>query len=170
MIIRPETPQDQQAITDLTLAAFTGKYSDHPTEHLIILELRNAGALSLSLVAELDGKIVGHVAFSPVKVNGEEIGWYGLGPISVLPELQKQGIGSHLIQEGLARIRAVGAKGCVLEGSPLYYQRFGFKSYPDFIYDGAPAPQYFMAIPFDVETPKGQVEFHPAFYIKPSET
>lgn len=170
MIIRPETPQDQQSITQVTLAAFTGKYSDHPTEHLIILELRNAGALSLSLLAELDGRIVGHVAFSPVKVNGQEIGWYALGPISVLPELQKQGIGSQLIQEGLARIRALGAKGCVLEGSPLYYQRFGFKSYPDFIYEGAPAPQYFMAIPFSEETPKGRVEFHPAFYVKPSGT
>lgn len=170
MIVRPETPQDHEAITEVTLAAFTGKFSDHPTEHLIILGLRNAGDLSLSLVAELDARIVGHVAFSPVRVNGEEIGWYALGPISVLPEVQKQGIGSHLIREGLARIRVVGAKGCVLEGSPLYYHRFGFKSYPDFIYEGAPGPQYFMAIPFSDETPKGRVEFHPAFYVKPSAT
>jgi putative acetyltransferase len=164
MIIRPETPEDYRAITEVTLAAFTGKFSDHPTEHLIILGLREAGALSLSLVAELDRRIVGHVAFSVVNVNGEDISWYGLGPISVQPELQKQGIGSKLIYEGLSRIRAMGAKGCVLEGSPMYYPRFGFQSYPGLIYEGAPAPQYFMAIPFDDEISKGRVEYHPAFY------
>jgi putative acetyltransferase len=170
MIIRPETPEDRQAITDVTLAAFTGKFSDNPTEHLIILGLREAGALSLSLAAVLDGRIVGHVAFSVVKVNGEDMGWYGLGPISVQPELQKQGIGSNLIHEGFSRIRAMGAKGCVLEGSPEYYQRFGFRSYPSLIYELAPAPQYFMAIPFYDEVPGGRVEYHPAFYTNLSAT
>ena len=170
MIIRPETPEDHQAITDVTLAAFTGKFSDNPTEHLIILGLREAGALSLSLVAELDGRIAGHVAFSVVKVNGADIGWYGLGPISVQPELQKQGFGSKLIHAGLSRIRSMGAKGCVLEGSPEYYQRFGFRSYPSLIHELAPAPQYFMAIPFYDEVPGGRVEYHPAFYTNLSAT
>ena len=96
MIIRPETSHDHEAITQVTLAAFTGKFSDHPTEHLIVNGLREAGALTLSLVAELDKKIVGHVAFSKVTINGEDRSWYGLGPISVQPELQKQGIGSKL--------------------------------------------------------------------------
>src|SRR6185503_12709828 len=103
MIIRPETPADYEAITQLTLAAFTSA-AYRPTEHLIILGLRQAGALSLSAVADLDRRIVGHVAFSAVKVNGQHVDWYGLGPISVQPELQKQGIGSTLIQEGLLRI------------------------------------------------------------------
>jgi putative acetyltransferase len=168
MIIRPETPEDHEAITQVTLAAFTGKFSDRPTEHLIILGLREAGALSLSLVAELDARIVGHVAFSVVTVNGEDIGWYGLGPISVLPELQNKGIGSKLIQEGLVRIRTLGAKGCVLEGSPEYYQRFGFKSYPGLVYELAPALKYFMALPFNDVVPQGRVEYHPAFYTNPS--
>src|SRR5262245_34889812 len=122
MNIRPETPGDYEAITQVTLAAFTSA-SYNPTEHLIILALREAGALSLSLVADLDGSVVGHVAFSAVTINGEYIDWYGLGPISVQPELQKQGIGSQLIQVGLSNIHALGAKGCVLLGSPIYYQR-----------------------------------------------
>ena len=165
MIIRPETPHDDETITLVTLAAFTGKFSDNPTEHLIVKGLREAGALSLSLVAELDGKIVGHVAFSKVTINGEDQGWYGLGPISVQPALQKQGIGSKLIQEGLAKIHAMGARGCVLEGDPNYYHRFGFKSYPNLIYENAPAPQYFMALPFYDAVPHGKVEYHQAFYI-----
>ena len=165
MIIGPETPIDDDAITQVTLAAFTGKFSDNPNEHLIVKGLREAGALSLSLVAEMDGRIVGHVAFSVVLINGEDKGWYGLGPISVQPDLQKQGIGSALIHEGLAGIRDMGARGCVLEGSPAYYQRFGFKSHPELVYEGAPAPQYFMAIPFYDEIPTGKVEYHKAFYI-----
>jgi putative acetyltransferase len=167
MIIRPETPNDYEAITQVTLAAFGGKRYSAQTEHLIIQGLREAGALLLSLVAEADGNIVGHVAFSLVTINGEQQDWYGLGPISVQPELQKQGIGSKLIQEGLAQIRAMDAKGCVLEGDPNYYNRFGFKSYPTLIYEGAPAPQYFMAIPFYSEVPNGKVEYHPAFYTSP---
>jgi putative acetyltransferase len=165
MIIRPETSKDYAAITQVTLAAFTGKFSDNPTEHLIVMGLRDANALALSLVAETDEQIVGHVAFSVVTINGEDQGWYGLGPISVQPDLQKQGIGSKLIQAGLAQLRAMGAQGCVLEGDPNYYNRFGFKSYPHLIYKGAPAPQYFMAHPFYDAVPQGEVDYHPAFYI-----
>ena len=165
MKIRSETHQDISAIEKITIAAFDGKpYSDQ-TEHLIIDRLREARALSVSLVAEMDEKVVGHVAFSVVTINGADIGWYGLGPISVSPELQKQGIGSKLIREGLALIREKGAKGCVLEGSPVYYQRFGFKSYPGLFYEGTPAPEYFMALPFYDEVPQGKVEFHRAFYV-----
>ena len=164
MKIRHETPQDISPIEQITIAAFDGKpYSDQ-TEHLIINRLRKADALTLSLVAEIDGKIVGHVAFSIVKINAKEIGWYGLGPVSVLPELQKQGIGSKLIKQGLSIIREKGARGCVLEGSPVYYQRFGFKTYPGLCYEGTPSPEYFMALPFYDDVPAGKVEFHQAFY------
>lgn len=166
MIIRPETTNDIKDIEELTLAAFTGVYRDNPTEHLIVNGLRDAGMLSLSLVAEIDGEIVGHVAFSPISINGEDKDWYGLGPISVSPTLQKQGIGSALIKEGLAKIREMGAKGCVLEGSPKYYQRFGFRSYPELIYELAPGPEYFMALPFYEEVPNGKVEFHKVFYVQ----
>jgi putative acetyltransferase len=166
ILIRSEKATDAEAISQVTYAAFLGKFSDHPTEHLIVDGLREAGMLTLSLVAEADGKVVGHVAFSPVTVNDKFIGWYGLGPVSVAPELQKQGIGSKMILDGLARLRELGAKGCVLEGSPAYYQRFGFKPYAGLTYHAAPAPEYFMALPFHEEVPAGKVEFHQSFYVQ----
>ena len=164
MKIRPETPQDINTIKQVTIAAFDGKPYSQQTEHFIVNGLRETGAMTISLVAEMDGKVVGHVAFSVVTINGEDQGWYGLGPVSVLPELQKQGIGSKLIRKGLSLIREKGAKGCVLEGDPAYYQRFGFKAYPGLVYEGSPAPEYFMALPFYNEVPTGKVEFHWAFY------
>jgi len=166
MIIRLETPDDTKTIEDVTLAAFTGVFSDNPSEHLIVNGLREAGALSISLVAELEGKIVGHVAFSPVAIHREYKDWYGLGPISVLPEFQKQGLGSALINEGLKKLRVMGAKGCVVEGSPDYYQRFGFRSNRGLTYEFAPKPKYFMALPFYEEIPVGKVEYHKAFYVQ----
>ncbi|MBL8063801.1 MAG: N-acetyltransferase [Anaerolineales bacterium] len=165
ILIRAENPQDIEEISRITYAAFLGKFSDHPTEHLIVDGLREADMLTLSLVAEVDGKIVGHVAFSPVTINNEFMDWYGLGPVSVSPELQKQGIGSKLIRDGLSLLKERGAKGCVLEGSPTYYQRFGFKSYAGLTYHASPAPEFFMALPFYDEVPTGSVEYHKAFYI-----
>ncbi|MBN8579489.1 MAG: N-acetyltransferase [Anaerolineae bacterium] len=164
MIIRTEQSLDYSAIEQITAAAFADKPYSNQTEHLMVKRLREAGALTLSLVAELDGKIVGHVAFSAVTINGEYLDWYGLGPVSVIPKLQKQGIGSKIIRMGLSLLKEKGAKGCVLEGSPIYYQRFGFKAYPHLIYEGAPAPEYFMAMPFYESVPSGKVEFHQAFY------
>jgi len=164
MLIRQELPEDIKAIEELTAAAFKDKPYSDGTEQLIINRLRDADALSLSLVAEMDGRIVGHVAFSAVTINGMDKGWYGLGPIAVQPDLQKQGIGSKLIHAGLAKIREMGARGCVLLGDPEYYQRFGFKSYSELIYAGSPAPEYFMAFPFYDAVPNGKVEFHKAFY------
>ena len=165
ILVRSEQASDIEAITQVTYAAFLGKFSDHPTEHLIVNGLREAGMLTLSLVAEVDGNIVGHVAFSPVTINETFMDWYGLGPISVTLSLQKQGIGSKLILDGLARLRDLGAKGCVLEGSPAYYSRFGFKPKAGLTYHAAPALEFFMALPFYDEVPTGQVEYHQAFYI-----
>ncbi len=164
VLIRSEKTTDIDAIEQVTIAAFDGKWYSDQTEHLVINRLREAGAMSVSLVAEADGKVVGHVAFSVVTINGEDKGWFGLGPVSVSPEFQKQGIGSKLIREGLSQIKEKGAKGCVLEGDPEYYQRFGFKNHPDLVYEGTPDPKYFMALPFYEDVPKGKVEFHQAFY------
>lgn len=167
ILIRSEQTADIEAISQVTYAAFLGKFSDHPTEHLIVNGLRKAGVLTLSLVAVLDEKIVGHAAFSPVTINEALIGWYGLGPISVMPELQRQGIGSKLILDGLARLRTLGAKGCVLLGSPKYYPRFGFKPIVGLTYHASPSPEDFMAFPFEDGIPAGNVEYHEAFYIQP---
>ena len=73
-----------------------------------------ANALAISLVAEVDGEVVGHIAFSPVTISDGSQNWYGLGPISVLPKCQRQGIGRALMQEGLSRLKARGAKAAFL--------------------------------------------------------
>jgi putative acetyltransferase len=165
LLIRSEQASDIEAITQVTYDAFLGKFSDHPTEHLIVNALREADMLTLSLVAEIDGNVVGHVAFSPVTINETFMDWYGLGPISVAHAFQKQGIGSKMIVDGLAKLRDLGAKGCVLEGSPAYYSRFGFKPKAGLTYHAAPALEFFMALPFYEDIPTGQVEFHKAFYV-----
>lgn len=99
-------------------------------------------------------------------INNKYVDWYGLGPVSVSPELQKQGIGSQLIRDGLSLLNERGAKGCVLEGSSKYYQRFGFKPIAGLTYHASPAPEFFMALPFYNEVPNGSVEYHKAFYVR----
>ncbi|NLO05555.1 MAG: N-acetyltransferase [candidate division WS1 bacterium] len=162
MIIRSETAADIEAITDVTVAAF----EDHPisqqTEHFIVIALREAGALSLSLVAEMDGRVVGHIAYSPLQISDGTSDWYGMGPVSVLPELQRQGIGSALINQSLSMLEEMGAKGCALVGDPNYYSRFSFRNYPELVHEGVP-PEFFMALPFGDEVPTGTVTFHQAF-------
>lgn len=165
IIIRPEIPSDIESIQQVTHEAFAGKSYSAGTEPQIVAGLRNAGALFLSLVAIEDDAVVGHAAFSRVAINNEDIGWFGLGPISVAPAWQKKGVGSRLIQEGLSLLKESGAKGCVVEGSPAYYQRFGFHSHPALTYHGAPAPEYFMILSFDGNIPAGKVEYHEAFYV-----
>ena len=163
MIVRPEREGDIDAIRTLTETAFrTAPHADG-TEHLIIDRLRAAGALTLSLVAEADGTIVGHVAFSPVSLSDGSRGWYGLGPISVDPARQGEGIGGKLIGEGLERLKALGATGCVLLGDPAYYSRFGFTPDPKLTLDGVP-PEYFMRVAFSPVYGAGSVSYHPGFY------
>lgn len=163
ILIRNETKNDHAIITDLTAKAFeTLDVSDH-TEQFVVLALRRAQALTISLVAEVGGKVVGHIAFSPVTLSDGISGWYGLGPVSVLPEYQKQGIGKALINEGLARLKALGAKGCCLVGHPGYYGRFGFVNTDEFTLEGVP-PEAFFALAFDGRMPKGKVMFHEAFF------
>ena len=100
--------------------------------------MRAANALTISLVAEIDGRVVGHIAFSPVTISDDSKGWYGLGPVSVLPEYQKQGIGKILINKGLSMLKESDGQGCVLVGDPAYYKRFGFRNIPNLVYEGIP--------------------------------
>ena len=162
MIIRNETESDIEAIAEVTQTAFATLAVSQHTEQFITNALRAAGALTVALVAEIDGKVVGHVAFSPVTISDGSPDWYGLGPVSVLPKYQRQGIGTALINKGLSLLKARGAKGCVLVGEPAYYQRFGFRNLPALTLEGVP-PQYFLALPFEDQTPKGAVVFHSAF-------
>jgi putative acetyltransferase len=161
-IIRPENPEDAAAITHAIEEAFRFHPPSNQTEHRIVLALREAGALAISLVAELDGKVVGHIAFSRVQISDGSPNWYGLAPVSVIPELQRKGIGSALIKEGLTLLRELGAAGCVVLGDPDTYQRFGFRSRPDCIYEGVPQ-QYFQSLSFGMHHAVGQVTYHRAF-------
>ncbi|CAN7583222.1 Acetyltransferase (GNAT) domain protein [compost metagenome] len=160
--IRPESPSDADAIAQLTTAAFlTAPHTSH-TEAFVINALRRAGQLTVSLVAQAGDRLVGHVAISPVTVSSGATGWYGLGPISVAPDLQGQGIGSQLMHAALADLRRLGAAGCVLLGDPAYYGRFGFAARPGLVLDGVP-PEYFQALAFDGGYPAGSVQYHDAF-------
>ncbi len=165
IVIRDETPADIPATTEVTIAAFKTLAISNQTEHYIIEALRAAKSLTVSLVAELEGHVVGHIAFSPVTMSDGTPGWYGLGPVSVLPELQRQGIGSALIKEGLARLKALGARGCCLAGHPEYYGRFGFRNVEGLGLEGVP-PEAFFALAFSGPMPRGTVTFHEAFMAK----
>ena len=160
--IYPERPEDAAIIRQVTEAAFAVAEHSDGTEGAIVDALRAAGALSVSLVARRGGERVGHVAFSPVTLDGADLGWYGLGPVSVRPDLHGQGIGGALIRAGLEQLKALGAQGCVVLGDPRYYQRFGFAVDPAIRYDGVP-PEDFMALPLGSSTATGQVAYHPAF-------
>lgn len=162
MIIRDETISDIGEISKVTIAAFQNLAISHQTEQYIISALRKAGALTISLVAEIEGKVIGHIALSPVTISDGSPQWYGLGPISVLPEFHGQGTGKALMREGLSRLKSLGGQGCALVGDPDYYKRFGFRNIPELIYEGIPQ-EFFLALPFTERIPQGIVVFHKAF-------
>ena len=162
IIIRNERGTDVDAIAEVTVAGFRTLAISNHTEQFIIAALRAAKALTVSLVAESDGRVVGHVAFSPVTISDGTRNWYGLGPVSVLPEYQRKGIGKALILEGLARLKALNAQGCCLVGHPDYYRKFGFKNTPGLVHEGVPQ-EVFFALSFDGHTPQGTVTFHDGF-------
>jgi len=162
MIIRDEKKSDIEAISEITIAAFKNCPHGNHTEQFIISALRAANALAVSLVAEIEGRVVGHIAFSPVTISGRSCDWYGLGPVSVWPDDQKQGIGKSLVHEGLRLLKESGAKGVVLVGDPKYYERFGFRNLPGLILEDVP-PEYFLALPFGENKSHGVVVFHEGF-------
>lgn len=160
--IRSETAADARKIEAVTIAAFLSAPHTSHTEHYIVTALRRAGALAFSLVAEADGTVIGHVALSPVSIRDATSGWFGLGPVSVLPQHQRRGVGSKLVREALRILSERGASGCVVLGEPGYYGRFGFKADPYLVLPGVP-PQFFQAIAFDSSQPRGIVTYHEAF-------
>ena len=164
MTIRPETPADFAAIAAVHIAAFAHHPYSRQTEHMIVDALRAAGALSVSLVAELDGQVAGHIAFSPVRIGGRACRWYGAGPLGVLPALQRRGIGKALVRAGLEAIGGLGAEGCVLVGDPAYYTRLGFTHSPGLSMEHVPA-ENLLCLRLTGEMPNGAVEHHPAFWV-----
>lgn len=164
-IIRPEEPFDASAIELVTIEAFkNAPHTDH-TEQFIVRDLRLANALAVSLVAEANGRIIGHVAVSPIRISDGVDRWFGLGPISVLPTHQGKGVGTQLMDAALQQLRATSVNGCVVLGDPNYYGRFGFSPVAGLVLSGVPA-EYFQAIAWDSRIPRGEVRYHQAFEAK----
>ncbi len=162
--IRPEEAGDEGAIRSILIDAFANHPFSRQTEHLIVDQLRRADALSLGLVALVEGDVVGYIAFSEAKIDGQSCDWYLLGPVAVRPSLQKQGIGQALIRDGLHRIRQRGAQGCFLVGDPGYYTRLGFRHIPGLFCADVP-PEVCLALVFSGAVPQGEVLHHAAFSV-----
>lgn len=166
MRIRNEDMNDLAAIRRVNYQAFKDhpqhKPGAEPTEHRIVDELRASHSLALSLVAEDEDGVMGHIAMSRAQV-GQTGDWYLLGPVSVMPGRQNQGVGSALIREALSRMRGQGADGVVLVGDPGFYGRFGFASITGLTYAGVPH-QFVLGLAFDHVQPQGAIRAHEAFY------
>jgi putative acetyltransferase len=122
--VRSERPTDIVMVREVHRAAFPSQ-----AEARLVDRLRGNGKAVVSLVGEVDGRLVGHILFSPVSVEGyrEITKGLGLAPVSVLPELQRHGIGSRLVQEGLAVLLRTDYQFVVVLGEPSFYGRFGFR-------------------------------------------
>lgn len=163
--IRPEQPGDQAAIYEVNALAF-----EKPAEAQLVDKLREAEAITLSLVAINEGQIVGHALFSPITIEddeGQTAAGVALGPIAVHPAWQKQGIGGQLIRAGIQQLREAGYKALIVLGHPDYYPRFGFVPASRFgIRSEFNVPdEVFMAQMLDraAPLPAGLVQYHPAF-------
>jgi putative acetyltransferase len=161
VLIRPESTTDHDAIRALTVRAFSGLSFSDGSEPRIIDKLREAEALTVSLVAVVGEQLVGHIAFSEVGPSALQ-GWFALGPVSVEPSFQRRGVGKQLVEAGLRDLRAQRAKGCVLLGDHRYYRRFGFVVAPTLAPPGYPA-EHFQVLSFGASLPHARVVFHDAF-------
>ena len=161
MVVRPERPDDAAAVRAVHAASF-------PTdqEARLVDALRAADRLSVSLVAEADGAIVGHVAFSPVTVDTGEVG-IGRAPVAVREPHRRRGVAARLIGAGLDACRAAGFGWAVVLGEPGYYARFGFRPAADVglsdEYGGGPAFQVLELVPGALPVGAGLVRYGPDF-------
>lgn len=162
MRISDERREDYAAIYKLIQSAFADKDFSSGTEGPIVDALRKSGDLTLSLVAKRSDSLVGHIAFSPASVGDQCENIYALGPVAVSPKLRYQAIGTELIQAGLARLQAIGARACVLVGDPKYYHRFGFVGDCG-LRSGDLPPIYVQALVWGEPLPTGEISFAPAF-------
>jgi putative acetyltransferase len=161
--IREEIPGDVAEIESVLRRAFTNHPHSNQTEHAIVAHMRHAGELVVPQVALIDGRVAGYATFSRVRLEPDNSGWYGLGPVAVEPYLQRNGIGTALIEAGLEILKQRGAVGCVVLGDRAYYRRFGFAQTPGLTFDGAP-PEYFLAQAFIGAVPSASVFYHSAFF------
>ncbi|SHG23003.1 GNAT family N-acetyltransferase [Cognatishimia maritima] len=161
MLIRFESPNDFAAIHALTTRAFAPMAFSDGSEPQIIDQLRSDGDLTLSLVAEENGEVIGHLALSPMTISGVT-NWLGLGPISVAPNRQRQGIGSALVGRAVQHCKDNGISGIALIGNPAVYAPMGFKSNGKLTYQNLPTG-YVQFLTIAGPDPEGELKFAPAF-------
>jgi putative acetyltransferase len=158
-LIRPERPGDAPGVRAALIAAFGGA-----AEADLVDRLRAGGDLVLTLVAEQAGRIAGVVAFPRLDLDlgGRIVPVVGLAPVGVLPEFQRQGVGSALIRDGLARMTDRAKRLVFVLGDPAYYGRFGFTAMDGFA--SRYAGPYFQALMLSPDAPKsGRVSYPKAF-------
>jgi len=164
MQIRPETENDQSAVSAINTSAF-----ETPAEAKLVDALREKADPVVSLVAEDDGKIHGHIMFSPVTLSGHpDLKILGLAPMAVMPEQQRQGIGSALVRAGLEQCKQLGCVAVVVLGHPNYYPRFGFlpSTHFEIVSEYQVPEEVFMAMELQPEALQGKsgcVKYHAAF-------
>jgi len=165
MDIRAETLEDIDAVWHINEQAF-----GRPAEADLVNALRDAGALTLSLVADLEGQLVGHIAFSPMAIeqHPEPSKVIGLAPVAVLPDYQRQGIGYQLCRAGLDICKQEGWDIAIVLGHPDYYPRVGFeRAAPHGIFCGFEVPEEAYMVmelqPGKLKLYKGKTAYHPAF-------
>jgi putative acetyltransferase len=162
LTFRLETPADVDVINDLTTRAFAPMSFSDGTEPQVIKRLRERQELTLSLLAVNDaGRILGHVAFSPVQIPGLSK-WYGLGPISVEPAHQRKGIGRAMVTKAIRDLRKIGARGITLIGNPAVYGPMGFVSHGHLTHGDLP-PHLVQHMTLSGDDPAGELRFSPAF-------
>jgi putative acetyltransferase len=165
--VRPESPDDCDAIANVNRLAFGGE-----GEARLVEALRASDGFDpeLSLVAVGEGTVVGHVLFSPIVIEAEDrrTPALALAPMAVLPQRQRQGIGSELVRRGLVACRVRGHRLVVVLGHPEYYPRFGFQAArPHGILCPYEAPDeafmVFALVPGALDGVAGTVKYPPAF-------
>ncbi len=161
--LREEQAGDEAAIRAVTDDAFRGKPYADGDEADVVDRLRASGALELSLVATEGETILGQASFSPAQALDGSGPWFALGPISITPSRQGQGIGAALIEAGVAILKGRGALGIILTGNPAYYERVGFERAPTHAPPREPS-EFFMVRLLAGGLPEGHFSFHPAFY------
>ncbi|MCG8416005.1 MAG: N-acetyltransferase [Pseudomonadales bacterium] len=162
--IRPECPADKDAIYAINVAAFP-----EDDEARLVNTLRDQATEIISLVAEQEGRIVGHLLLSPASLDAApQLKLMGLAPMAVLPEFQSQGVGSKLVEAGLKCCADAGVSAVIVLGHPEYYPRFGFV--PSITYGikgeyDVPAEVFMIKelIPQSLHNLSGTVSYHPAF-------
>lgn len=164
MNIRPETEKDKTAIQEINQSAF-----ETFAEATLVYTLREQCHPIISLIAEEDGKVVGHIMFSPVTLSESfDLKIMGLAPVAVLPNYQRKGIGAALVQAGLDGCKKLGFGAVVVLGHTNYYPRFGFIPAARFgIHCEYDVPEEaFMVMelqPSYLTGAKGKVKYHSAF-------